>query len=385
MIAYTHYRVDARVMREAETLVAQNQYDVLVIVPKQGNQAITYELQGVTIQELNTRQYRGKSKSRYVLSYLKFMLLSFLACNKLILKRRVDIFHVHNMPNFLVFSAILARGCGKTLILDIHDSVPEMFATKFSGRSNNLMFWLLCREEAISSKLAHHVICVNHPQRDILVSRGLPAGKMAVSLNVPDPKRWKRTRLPAGEEHGAKPFTLVYHGTVAKRLGVDIAIEAVGKLVYLIPNMKFRIYGEGDDRDDCIRLIKSLGLQDTIDFYDFLPFDELLPVIENTSLGLVGNRRSLATELMLPVKLLEYVALDIPVVAPRLRAIQHYFSDEMVSYFEPDDSDSMSSAILEIYQNQGRRDRQVRAARRFLDRFGWETHQSDFLALYNRL
>jgi glycosyltransferase involved in cell wall biosynthesis len=172
---------------------------------------------------------------------------------------------------------------------------------------------------------------------------------------------------------------------VAKRLGVDIAIEAVGKLVYLIPDMKFRIYGEGDDRDDCIRLIKSLGFQDTIDFYDFLPFDELLPVIENTSLGLVGNRRSLATELMLPVKLLEYVALDIPVVAPRLRAIQHYFSDEMVSYFEPDDSDSMSSAILEIYQNQGRRDRQVRAARRFLDRFGWETHQSDFLALYNRL
>ena len=52
--------------------------------------------------------------------------------------------------------------------------------------------------------------------------------------------------------------------------------------------------------------------------------------------GVVGNRRSAAGDLMLPVKLLEYVSLGIPAVVPRLRTIEHYFTDDMVAYYEPE-------------------------------------------------
>jgi glycosyltransferase involved in cell wall biosynthesis len=88
---------------------------------------------------------------------------------------------------------------------------------------------------------------------------------------------------------------------------------------------------------------------------------------------------------MLPVKMLEYVALEIPVVVPRLKAIQYYFSEEMVSYFKPEDSDSLASAIFALYQNRKKRETQASLARRFLERFNWEIHQRDFLALYNCL
>ena len=47
-------------------------------------------------------------------------------------------------------------------------------------------------------------------------------------------------------------------------------------------------------------------------------------------LGVVGNRRSVASDLMLPVKLMEYVSQMIPAVVPRLKTIEHYFSDDMV-------------------------------------------------------
>jgi glycosyltransferase involved in cell wall biosynthesis len=108
-------------------------------------------------------------------------------------------------------------------------------------------------------------------------------------------------------------------------------------------------------------------------------------MIANIDLGIVGNRKSVATELMLPVKMLEYVALNIPVIVPRLKAVQYYFSDEMVSYFEPENICSLASSILELYQNRRKREGQTRSARRFLDQFGWEIHQRDFLNLYNSL
>ena len=65
--------------------------------------------------------------------------------------------------------------------------------------------------------------------------------------------------------------------------------------------------------------------------------------------------------------------------------MQYYFSDEMVSYFEPEDSDELAASILALYQNREKRERQARSARKFLDQFGWEIHQKDFLDLYSRL
>jgi glycosyltransferase involved in cell wall biosynthesis len=385
MIAYTQYKYDQRIQREAETLAAQRPYKVSLIVPKEGDAPKIYEEHGVCVRELNIQQYQGKSKRKYMASYLQFVLRAFFVCNKLLLLRQVDIFHIHNMPNFLVFSAILGRMCGKTLILDIHDSVPETYAAKFSENPNKILFWLLCWEEAICCWLAHKIICVTHPQRDALVSRGIHSAKIAVSLNVPDSKWYKVNKKSKIDKGEAQQFKLVYHGTLATRLGVDLTIHAVSKLIPSIPGIQFHVYGGGDGQPALMQLTEALRLQEYVHFYGFLPFDKLYPMLTDMDLGVVGNRKSIATDLMLPVKMLEYIALHIPVVVPRLQTVQYYFSDEMVSYFEPEDSNDLAASILALYQNKEKREKQARSARTFLDQFGWEIHQKDFLDLYSRL
>jgi glycosyltransferase involved in cell wall biosynthesis len=385
MIAYTQYKYDHRIQREAETLVTQGSYEVSLIVPKEGKVQKIYEEHGVSVREVNMQQYQGKSKYRYIISYLEFLFRTFFVCNKLLVLGQVDIFHIHNMPNFLIFSAILARLFGKTLILDIHDSVPETYAAKFNKDSNNILFWLLCCEEAICCWMVHKIICVNHPQRDALVSRGINSTKITVSLNVPDSRWYQGNNNIKIDKGDKKQFKLVYHGTLAKRLGVDLTIQAVSKLICIIPAIEFHIYGGGDDKQELVQLAEELRLQEYIHFYGFLPFDKLCPMLKEMDLGVIGNRKSIATDLMLPVKMLEYIALNIPVVVPRLQTVQYYFSNEMVSYFDPEDSDALAVSILTLYQNREKRDRQVRAARKFLDQFDWKIHQKDFLDLYSRL
>jgi glycosyltransferase involved in cell wall biosynthesis len=98
--------------------------------------------------------------------------------------------------------------------------------------------------------------------------------------------------------------------------------------------------------------------------------------------GVVGNRRSPAGELMLPVKLLEYVSLDIPAIVPRLRAIEHYFTDDMVTYYEPDDVESLARAILRLYNRPDLRRGQSQRARAFIDRYGWDRHRAEFVGAY---
>ena len=93
----------------------------------------------------------------------------------------------------------------------------------------------------------------------------------------------------------------------------------------------------------------------------------------------------MTTELMLPVKLLEYVAIGIPVVSARLKTIEHYFSDDMICYFEPESVESMANAILELYRNKNKRHEQVINARKFIEIYGWEKHQKNLIRLYEEL
>ena len=131
MIAYTNYLSDARVRRAAETLAVLPDYRVTVLVLRQSDTTRNYEVSGVTVQELNLGKYRGKSSAKYILEYVKFLFLALLACTNRFLKGSIDVVHVHNMPNFLVFAAIVPATFGRRLVLDVHDTLLETYASKF--------------------------------------------------------------------------------------------------------------------------------------------------------------------------------------------------------------------------------------------------------------
>ena len=382
MIAYTDYVGDARVRREAETLCA-NDFNVVCLALKNGGQPRSFNVDGVEVRELGVSKYRGKSTAAYLASYLRFLAAASTSCIQLLLKGELDVIHVHNVPDFLVIAGLVPRLAGRKVVLDVHDSVPETFAAKFSNAP--VAQKLLRLEERLSALVAHKVICVNDPQRATLVARGIPAGKTFVSMNVPDPRIFDTSSNGC---HVSEPgrLNLVYHGTMAERLGVDLLIRAVAQVKDRVPGTRLHLWGHGDDLASFQRLAQELALEDQVLFNaKGVPLKDLPRQLASMDVGAVGNRRSAACDLMLPVKLLEYVALGIPAVVPRLRTIQHYFSDDMVAYYEPESVESLAEAILRLHANpQARRDQAARA-RGFLANHGWERQGAELVTMYQQL
>jgi glycosyltransferase involved in cell wall biosynthesis len=383
MIAYTVYAIDARVRREAETLAAGG-FHVRCLTTRSGPTPTTFVLNGVEVRELNVPKYRGKSQLVYAASYLWFLFVTSLACLRLLVKRQLDVVHAHNLPDFLVFAGLVPRLMGKKVVLDVHDSMPETFITKFS---NSPLLWrALCIEEWISARVAHKVICVNHPQRDVLISRGIPAGKTLVSMNAPDPTIFGRAPHIRRATPADANFNLVYHGTMSERLGVDLTIRAVSELQHQIPNVRLHLWGSGDDLPQFQRLVDELNLTARVAFNPKgYPLNELPERLRSMHLGVVGNRRSAAGDLMLPVKLLEYVSLDIPAVVPRLRTIQHYFTENMVGFYEPENVDSLARVIHQLYLHPEQRCEQALCARGFMERYGWDGQGVELVTEYRAL
>jgi glycosyltransferase involved in cell wall biosynthesis len=383
MIAYTNYANDARVRREAETLASQG-FHVRCLALNTGAQPSRFVLNGVEVRELGVRKYRGKSAGAYAWSYIRFMLAASVACLNLLVRGELQVFHAHNIPDFLVFAGLVPRLFGTKVVLDVHDSVPETFATKFSDGS---AFWTaLCLEERVSALVAHKVICVNHPQRDALVARGIPASKTFISMNMADPLIFKPSAANGRPHATAETFNLVYHGTMAERLGVDLIIRAVARLHERVPRLRLHLWGSGDDLAAFQRLAEELDTDDAVSFIPKgYPLEELPSRLNSMDLGVVGNRRSAACDLMLPVKLVEYVSLGIPAVVPRLKTIEHYFSDDMVSFYEPENVTSLSDAIYRMYSESAIRVTQAARASQFLGEFGWERQGTELVNLYQQL
>jgi glycosyltransferase involved in cell wall biosynthesis len=90
------------------------------------------------------------------------------------------------------------------------------------------------------------------------------------------------------------------------------------------------------------------------------------------------------TELLLPVKLLEYVHMGLPVIASRLPVIERYFGDDLL-LAEPGDAASIAAAIEGVRSDPvAARTRAERASKR-LAKIEWRQQRQGYLGLVDGL
>jgi len=352
MVAYTRYTSDTRVRREAEALV--NRGDVVdVICLREKGEGIE-RFNGVGLFQVTMGRYRGSSGIKYLAKYFQFFVLASLCLAFLHLKKPYEIIQVHTMPDFMVFVAIIPRLIGAKVLLDVHDLMPELYQSKYGLHESHWLIRFITWTERRSVGFAHRAIAVHKPHLDALVGHGNPAEKFIVLLNLPDPKIFsKRTGAGSASDNS---FRLIYHGTVAKRHGLRVALRALPHVKEEIKDLTFQIVGVGDDLPYLIELAEELDLADCVSMSEgWLPKEELVPVILNADIGIVPTLNDDFTKYMLPTKLLEYVALGIPVICSRTETVQAYFDDSMIQYVEPGDANDLAEKILDLYRNPGKR------------------------------
>ena len=97
-------------------------------------------------------------------------------------------------------------------------------------------------------------------------------------------------------------------------------------------------------------------------------------------------RMTEGTRIMLPVKLMEYVAMGIPCVAPKTDAIARYFDDSMIRFFTPGDPHSLAEAILDLHDHEDkRRSLAENAYQRFACVHTWAEQKRMYQALVSGL
>jgi glycosyltransferase involved in cell wall biosynthesis len=326
-VAYTHAATDSRVRRHCETL-ARHDWRVFQLGLAAGDDKVVGRLNEVILVRKRQSRYRGSRLLRYAWGYLSFLVWARLVLRRLARRRRVAVVQANNIPNFVVWAAAGLRRSGTKVILDIHDPVPELFQSKFFNmRGAALGMRALRWEERASTRRADMVLCVHEPHRELTERHGVDPNKLRVVLNAADAQLF-----PLQPPRESSPF-VVYHGTVAARMGLDVVVRAIALMRASGRDVRGAILGDGDAVPALQKLRDEERLQDFLEIPGRrFRLEELLSWLKRVGVEVVPMRRDVFTDLMLPVKLIESVRLGIPSVVTWTPTVARYFPESTVWY-----------------------------------------------------
>ena len=378
LLTQSCYEQDNRVLRYAESLAARGDWVEVLALRRHQSDPVSTTLSGVKVHRLDDRFVKNeRSPLGHLRPALRFLWRAarWLAAESA--HRPFDLVHVHNMPDFLVLATRLLRRRGTRVILDIHDLTPEFYAAKFRDGRPGFSGSLLQLLERASAAAADHIIVSNHLWRDKYAARTGTAGRCSVFLNHVD-SRVHRPGLRRRTDHRT---VILFPGSLHWHQGLDLALLAFREVSAEIPDAELHFYGDGSMKPALVALAAELDCRGIVRFHDPVPVRDIAEVMAGADLGIVPKRADTFGNEAYSTKIMEFMALGVPVVVAGTRIDRHYFDDSVVRFFQPGDAGSLARAMLDALRDtEGTRTR-VAKALEYAARNNWESREADYLRL----
>lgn len=383
MVTYSFYETDSRVIRYAEALVQRgDQVDVFAL--RKTNTPRTEILSGVRVRRIQGRSFNETGRLSYVWRTVVFLVRALFQISVADFSQKYDILHIHSVPDFLVFSALVPRLRGTPVILDIRDILPEFYASKFGVSHESVGFRFLCLIEWLCARFASHIISANQTWRDRLLLRSVRPGGCTLVLNVPDRSIFRRTPPPPSN-NARDRFLLLYHGTLNRHQGLDLAIRAFAKIKDVVPEADFHIYGDGPSKPELLSLIDYFHLEGRVVLHERKPLREISDVLQNARLGIVPKRKDGFGNEAFSTKILEFMAMGVPVIVSDTDVDRQYFDDSVVRFFRGGDENDLACCMLDLIRHPETRRLLSERAASLVDQYDWTIKREEYLKLVDGL
>ena len=376
-------------------------YRVAVVCPK-GKGDPAYEV----VDGVELYKYQPYAPGGSKLSFVAEYAYSFAATAWQALKARVrggplrgrfDVMQACNPPDIFWPLAIAFKALERTrFVFDHHDLSPELFESRFGGRSDSprpsLPYQGLRFLERRTHRTADHVISTNESYRQIAIERsGKDPADVTVVRTGPDPVKLRRGEPDEGQKRNHK-YLAAYIGVMGPQDGVDVVVRAADVIVHDLvrEDIAFTLIGKGDCFDELVALRDELKLEGHVEFTGRAPDELVKKVMSTADIGLSPDPMNPLNDVSTMNKTMEYMAFQLPVVAFDLRETRVSAADAAV-YVKPtgdaaQDVRDYAQAIVDLVDDQALRTRMGQLGRaRVEEELAWPYQEKAYLGVYNRL
>lgn len=248
----------------------------------------------------------------------------------------------------------------------LHAGIPAVLEVNclFTGRQYHqfeplALDALAARLERRALTLSSVVLAVSTP-----LSREIDAAAPVQSVVLPngvDPQRFDPARAKPDDvrfrHHLGTALTIGWAGVVREWHGLELLLEALVS----VPDAHLLLVGDGPARPAFERRASALGLASRVVVTGRIPHAQMSDHLAAMDIAVVAND---GTGVASPMKLLEYMAMGLAVVAPSLDNIRDLVTDDTNGLlFTPGDSGSLAAVLRRLSGDESLRQRLGRSAR----------------------
>lgn len=307
-------------------------------------------IDGVPVVRAFEYPYHGKRVLGRLLNYGSFMVAAPLGAFR---APKADVIYVWSPPLTIGIAAwIIARLRGIPFVYDVQDIWPE--AVVLSGMLKP-GFHAKCLSvlERFVYRRADHILVVTEGARDNLVKKGVPLEKLSVMphwvdgklFRRQDPDDSQRLRFQYGWDGR---FIVMFAGNLGLVQGLETVIRAAERL-RSEPRVRFVFIGDGADKVRLQQLVRSLGLQDQVQFIERQPMERMPAFYAAVDALLVHLKWSELSNYVIPTKTLAYLASGKPILMAMQGAAAQLVQDAGAGRtVTPESPEELAVAVLEF-------------------------------------
>lgn len=275
-----------------------------------------------------------------------------------------------------------AHSYGVPIILEVNYTAQ----TPLFRKRSRLLKPLACLIDKYLFREADGIVVVSSYLREHLKKvYAVPEEKIIVLPNAADPQRFSPAiesgaiRRQLGLEN---KLVFGFVGGFYPWHGLDLFCSAITSIAGSRSDITVLLIGDGPQRPIIKNLVLKQGLGDRIIFHDKVAHHDLPKYLAAFDVAVMPDSNEYGS----PMKIFEYMAMGIPVVAPELEPIMDAIKDGVEGLlFKPKDSQSMAEALKQLAENEPLRRAMGRAGReRILSRHNWIANARAIIQLHEK-
>lgn len=148
-------------------------------------------------------------------------------------------------------------------------------------------------------------------------------------------------------------FVMIYHGSITPNRGVTMVMDAINELKEKIPNLLLLSISDNNKFLQKYCKEKNLDIDDHIFYLDSAENSSMPQYIKLADIGIVPYSRNKWWEVSSPLKLMEYLSMEKPIIISDIKAHLDVVprESEFAVYFNPDIKNELADKILYAFEN----------------------------------
>lgn len=282
----------------------------------------------------------------------------------------LTIFH----PFHLVPNAAIA--CAKKLQIPVLVKIDDAIYDKSTGiKSLQRRIEKMISTRAL--KNASKILVVNKNTEKIMHTfYDVPFRKIEIIPNGVDLKFFKSAKK--------LPKKIIFSGVMYHHRGLDVLLESLPQIIQKFSDMNLVLLGDGPEMEKLQNIVKEKNLEKNVEFRGWINRNDLPNQINDASISIGPLKRTTVTENALPIKVLEYMASSLPILAISGTLPEDVLNHEKNGFFVKD-SKELVEKICKLLDEPKLTESMGDESLKMVQKFSWEKIVSDILKSYESI